>query len=149
MELRVKSSHRIRKISESIKDFFWDLYWQGRLLTPVRHRGFSAFPITNMGSFSPTPFAAARSVKQTLLNFLLHTVHILDQRILLEAVGKINQTYQRCKYLSIHTLRGSWANGSAPNLLSFPLCTTFPRQKQFEKQHYVYFSTDLAILLKP
>ena len=56
-------------MSESIQDFFWDLYWQGRLLTPLKHRGFSAFSITNMDSFSLTPFLAARPVQRILLIF--------------------------------------------------------------------------------
>ena len=123
MELRIKPSCIIRKNFRVHLGFFWDLQWRGTLLTPLKHKVFSASPFNNMGSFSPTPLPAARP-------------------------GKINQTYQRCKYLSIHTLRGSWANGSALSLLSFPLSTTFPRQKQFEKKR-VYFSTDLANLLKP
>ena len=148
MELRIKPSCIIRKNFRVHLGFFWDLQWRGTLLTPLKHKVFSASPFNNMGSFSPTPLPAARPVKRTLLNFPPAHRSPLDERILLEAVGKINQTYQRCKYLSIHTLRGSWANGSALSLLSFPLSTTFPRQKQFEKKR-VYFSTDLANLLKP
>ena len=104
--------------------------------------------MTNIGSFSPTSFPAARPVKRTLLNF--PSAHSSPfERILLEAVSKINQTHQRCKYLSFHTLRVSWANGSAPNLLSFSLCTTFPRQKQFEKQHlFFHQSSPLSEALK-
>ena len=68
MEFRVKSSRII------IQDSILDLCWQGSFLTPLKPCGFSAFPITNMGSFSPTPLPAARPVKRTLLS-LPHTHH--------------------------------------------------------------------------
>ena len=99
---------------ESIQNFIWDLYWQGRLLTPLKHRGFSTLPLHQ-------PHVLLLDLLNELCKILiLHTIHLLDERILLEAVGKINQTHQRFKYLSFHTWRGSWANGSAPNLLSCP-----------------------------
>ena len=37
----------------SVQLFRWLLYRQGRNLTFLKHRGFLAFPLTNIGNFSP------------------------------------------------------------------------------------------------
>ena len=148
MKFCVKLSRIIRKDFRVHPGYLLGLALTRQAFQTFETSWFSSFPMTNIGSFSPTSFPAARPVKRTLLNF--PSAHSSPfERILLEAVSKINQTHQRCKYLSFHTLRVSWANGSAPNLLSFSLCTTFPRQKQFEKQHlFFHQSSPLSEALK-
>ena len=62
---RTHSSNR----ALSIQLFYCDLYHHGRDLTFLKHRGFLDFPITNIGSFSPTTFVAATSAILILLCF--------------------------------------------------------------------------------
>jgi len=63
--LRTHSS----KISLLIQLFFCDVYWIGRCLIFLKHRGLFDFPITNIGNFSPFALAAAIPVNLTLLFF--------------------------------------------------------------------------------
>ena len=140
-------SRIIRKISEYIQVFFWDLYWQGKLLTLLKHRGFSAFPITNMGSFLPIPFPAARPVKRILLYFPPAHCSPFRWKDFLEAVRKINQTHQHCKYLSIQRIMGKWVcsqlavistvqDHSSPETVRKTTCLFFHRSSHPSKPKY-------------
>ena len=59
-----------------IQLFFCALYLHGIFCTPEKHQGLADFPITNIGSFSPSAFAAAIPVNQILLCF--PPTHFLD-----------------------------------------------------------------------
>ena len=60
------SQHTVQKL-EYIQAFFWDSYWHGKFLTPLKHLQVSDLPIINIGIFLPTKLPAANLVKWTLL----------------------------------------------------------------------------------
>ena len=64
------------KITLSIQLFDWERFLHGKVLTPLKHRGLADFPITNMGSLSPSASAAVKPVNLTLLCF--PPVHFSD-----------------------------------------------------------------------
>ena len=57
----------ILKTTHHSSSFFLMSITEWQDLTSLKHLGFFDFPITNMGSFSPTALAAAIPVRRTLL----------------------------------------------------------------------------------
>ena len=75
------------KIILSIQLFDWERYLHGKVPTPLKHRGLADFPITNMGSLSPSASAAAKPVNLTFSGEASgHAVH-----------AEHNQKYSRVK----------------------------------------------------
>ena len=99
--LRTHSS----KISLFIQHFFCDLYCQGRCLTFLKQRGFLAFGITNMGSFSPVTIAAAIPVSLTLLVFPRNTFLLWGDMFYLGNIDRKDRTRRRWKYLPTYSLK--------------------------------------------
>ena len=66
--------------------------------TFLKQRGFWAFPVTSIGILSPTAFAAAMPVMQTLLNFPLEQFSDLNRHVFLSFISRIVQTRQRYRF---------------------------------------------------
>ena len=64
----------------------------------LKHLGFFALPIANIGSLLPTAFAAAKPVILSCYVCHLNTSLILIDMICLVNIGKTTQTRRRCKY---------------------------------------------------
>lgn len=112
-----------------IQLFCCDLYQQRRSLTFLKHYGFLDFPIKNIGSSSPTAFAAATPLILSYYASSLSTCKTLNGKFCLLDIDKRDQIYHDCIYLLSCTGKGESVRMFYTKVLSSQVTLNYFRQR--------------------